>query len=185
MANTVKIIFVRHGETVGNVSGIVQGQTGGTLTERGRRQAQSAAKSLAGTHIDAAYTSDLGRALDTARIVLEGRDGIILTSDKRLREQDLGVYVGGPVAKYSEAMTLAGTVREKFDPEKGETSGAMRGRVKEFLDDMAAGYPGGMVLAVTHQGVMRMVADMTGLDIRAVNAEPVMVEYENEEAATS
>jgi len=177
MHETVTIILVRHGETVENLTGVVQGQTDGTLSERGIEQARVAAILLAGIHFDAAYASDLGRALHTARIILDGRDDIPLVPDKRLREQDMGLYVGGPVSGYMDAIGRAGGIREKFDPVGGETAALMRGRVRGFLDDMAERHAGKRVLAVTHQGVIRMVADITGKGLAAGNAEPVTIQY--------
>src|SRR5437879_13343918 len=62
----VRILLVRHGETVFNVEGRWQGQSDSPLTERGLAQARELARALAEVSIAAIYSSDLGRAIDTA-----------------------------------------------------------------------------------------------------------------------
>src|SRR5262249_58450105 len=62
----VRILLARHGETVYNVEGRWQGQSDSPLTERGRAQARELARALADEQLAAVYSSDLGRAADTA-----------------------------------------------------------------------------------------------------------------------
>jgi probable phosphoglycerate mutase len=57
----VRILLVRHGETVYNVEGRWQGQSDSPLTERGRAQARELARALADEPITAVYSSDLPR----------------------------------------------------------------------------------------------------------------------------
>ncbi|MBO7148903.1 MAG: histidine phosphatase family protein [Clostridia bacterium] len=64
-----RIIFVRHGESMGNINDLFYGHTDGDLTELGRRQAESAANYLKDVHIDIAYASDLKRAFETGEII--------------------------------------------------------------------------------------------------------------------
>lgn len=64
-----QIIAVRHGETPWNVETRVQGHTDTPLNDTGRWQAEQAGLALAQTRIDAIYSSDLCRALDTARAI--------------------------------------------------------------------------------------------------------------------
>jgi broad specificity phosphatase PhoE len=172
------LVLVRHGETTDNVYRVVQGQTHGKLTGRGVRQARAAAGSLADTHIDAAYTSDLRRAYETAAIILEGRHDIELSHTGRLREQYLGKFAGGPVDEYLAAMDRAGAARERFDPDGGEPSGDMRERVEEFLADISRNHAGETVLVVTHKGVMRMIGLIAEIEVRAENAETFLIELD-------
>ena len=66
--------FLRHGETVANLEGRLQGQTNTPLTERGRRQARWLASRWLQTGIcfDAIISSPQTRALETAQIIRAG-----------------------------------------------------------------------------------------------------------------
>ena len=65
------IILVRHGETAWNREQVYRGTYDIPLNENGRKQAGLASRALAKQQIDAAYTSPLSRATDTAAIVLK------------------------------------------------------------------------------------------------------------------
>lgn len=69
----MELVIVRHGESEGNAEGRMQGRKDYGLTEAGRRQARVLSEWLAQRRIgwDAAYTSPLSRALNTAQIVAE------------------------------------------------------------------------------------------------------------------
>ena len=66
-----KLLLVRHGETVDNVNKIMQGQTDGCLTLLGMEQARELGRQLRGKPIDVFLSSDLGRAVETLRIIKE------------------------------------------------------------------------------------------------------------------
>ena len=89
----VRILLARHGETVFNVEGRWQGQSDSRLTERGLAQARELARALADEPIAAVYSSDLGRAVDTAA-ELAKLHHLAVTTDERLREIDTGAWTG-------------------------------------------------------------------------------------------
>ena len=64
------IYLIRHGETEWNSQGRIQGHTDIGLSEIGRSQAVSTAKRLENIKFDAAYSSDLTRTKDTAKVIL-------------------------------------------------------------------------------------------------------------------
>ena len=67
------IYFVRHGQTDTNVQGLMVGQSGSpALTETGKDNAHKLGEGLSNIRFDAAYSSELERAYDTAGLVLEG-----------------------------------------------------------------------------------------------------------------
>lgn len=92
----VSIYLVRHGKTMFNVTGQVQGWSDSPLTEEGKADAGTLAKGLADVPFVAAYSSDLGRARDTADILLSSgtHDGLSLHQDPRLREWNYGGFEG-------------------------------------------------------------------------------------------
>ena len=61
-----QVIIVRHGETEWNIAGIRQGHLDSRLTEKGMAQAKALAQRLAREKFTALYSSDLGRAVQTA-----------------------------------------------------------------------------------------------------------------------
>ena len=61
-----QLIIVRHGETEWNIKSIRQGNLDSRLTEKGMAQAKALAQRLAREHFTALYSSDLGRAVQTA-----------------------------------------------------------------------------------------------------------------------
>jgi broad specificity phosphatase PhoE len=65
------IIFLRHGESVGNAEARWQGQADYPLTEKGRQQAQALAHRWQEEkrHFDLIVTSPLSRAFETAQII--------------------------------------------------------------------------------------------------------------------
>ena len=89
----VRILLVRHGETVFNVEGRWQGQSDSPLTERGLAQARELSRALAQEQIAAVYSSDLGRALNTAGEVARPHQ-LAVQTDTRLREIDTGRWTG-------------------------------------------------------------------------------------------
>jgi broad specificity phosphatase PhoE len=69
-----RILLVRHGHAAGDPFATPAPPVHGYLAEPlGAQQAQAAAEALKGTRIDVAFSSPYGRALQTAEIVLAGR----------------------------------------------------------------------------------------------------------------
>lgn len=95
--NEVKFYIVRHGETMLNTTDRVQGWSDAVLTPDGKEIVQSAGKGLKDVDFSSAYTSDSGRAVETANIILdenESASNVELNSDERLREFNFGSYEG-------------------------------------------------------------------------------------------
>lgn len=87
------LYIMRHGKTDWNEKHKLQGRTDISLNEEGKMMARNAAKEYVDVHFDVCYCSPLVRALETAQLLLEGRDVPIIT-DERLMEMCFGVFEG-------------------------------------------------------------------------------------------
>ncbi len=87
------LYIMRHGKTDWNEIHKLQGRTDIPLNEEGRQMAKRAADECKNIHFDICFSSPLCRALETAKLVLEGREIEVITDD-RLVEMSFGVYEG-------------------------------------------------------------------------------------------
>ena len=69
--NKMKIFLVRHGETIENSKGIIQSFFEGKLSPLGEYQSEQLALRLKNEKIDKIFSSDLKRAVDTAKYILK------------------------------------------------------------------------------------------------------------------
>lgn len=82
---------IRHGESVYNAEGRIQGQSDVPLSELGRKQSEAVAAALVGLPIEALYSSPLRRAMETARLIADAV-GLEIQTDPRLKEIDAGIF---------------------------------------------------------------------------------------------
>ena len=86
------------GETKGNVEKIIQGHSGGELTEKGLIQAGLIAKRLADVKFSEIYVSDLNRTVQTSESILKYHSEGKVIYEKRIREKCGGVLEGKPLS---------------------------------------------------------------------------------------
>ena len=101
----IHFYIVRHGETAGNVSQLIQGITNSQLNARGRKQALALGRGLraSGLMIDRVVASDLLRAQETAQQILLGMQvKLAIETDKGLREENDGVFEGRSLKDVSQ-----------------------------------------------------------------------------------
>ncbi len=86
--------LVRHGNTEGNYKHFIMGyQIDTPLTDEGLKNTSILSQKLKNIKFDRIYSSDLGRAFITARIIAENlKIGSKLSRAKELREINYGVY---------------------------------------------------------------------------------------------
>jgi len=90
----MRLLLIRHGQSMGNAAQRIQGLQDVPLTEVGRAQALALGQRLQhGYDIRALYASTLLRARKTAEII-GGLLGLTVTYDDRLKEYDCGVVTG-------------------------------------------------------------------------------------------
>jgi alpha-ribazole phosphatase len=148
-----QLILVRHGQTDWNREGRYQGQANPPLNTLGREQAEAIAEQLAGQSLNAIYSSDLQRALETARIIA-GRLGLKVQLDPRLREIDQGEWEGMVASDISVRYPTEWETRQRDPlharPPKGETVTEVATRVWSAIDDISSRHPAGRILIVSH-----------------------------------
>lgn len=156
-----RICLVRHGETAWNAERRLQGHTDIPLNDTGLAQARATADSLAAERFEAAYSSDLTRARQTAAAIAE-RCGLELAFDAALRERHYGSF---QALTYDEARIRFPDHYQRFEtrdpeftfPEGGESLRQFSARIHATLDGIAHRHPDGTVLIVTHGGVLDIV----------------------------
>ena len=135
----LKFYFVRHGKTLFNLKGRMQGWCDSPLTEDGAAVAEKLGRGLkkAGITFDAVYTSDSGRAIETAELILKnnGQPEVSLQKNPKVREVCYGIYEGAmPAEAYTPAAKALGY--DSVDTMMGAVmSGAMT--INEAVSAMA------------------------------------------------
>jgi broad specificity phosphatase PhoE len=146
-----ELYLVRHGETEWNAARRIQGRTDIPLNDTGRAQARQAAELLARRRWQGVYTSPLGRAHETARIIADrlGLEGV--TDIDALVERDYGEAEGMGFdeieALYPEGVRAPGQ----------ETREEVAARVVPALLELAERHPGERLVIVSHGGAIRSV----------------------------
>jgi len=153
-----RIIAVRHGETAWNLDARIQGQLDVGLNDTGRWQARRVGEALAGEKISAVYSSDLGRAHQTAQSIAEVT-GVAVVPEEGLRERSFGLFEGKTFDEIHEtwpdhAHNWRKRIPEWEPPEGGESLIQLRERVTRTLRALAARHPGEQIVVVAHGGVL-------------------------------
>ena len=150
-----RLIWVRHGQTDANVSHILQGQSEGTLTETGRKQARQLARHLGDFEIDHLITSDLRRAKETAQFIADEKN-IPLEFSEMAREWNVGHLDGQPAAALEDAFQMAKVPKTDYKPEDGESLNDLRDRAQKFCQQIVQDHDSKRVLICSHGDFIRM-----------------------------
>jgi broad specificity phosphatase PhoE len=96
------LLLARHGQSLFNVDRVVNGdpRRDRGLSPLGVEEAQRLHGQLAGVSIDLCVVSEFPRAQQTARLALEGRDGIPFEVDPELNDIRLGELEGRTLDEY-------------------------------------------------------------------------------------
>jgi len=153
----MKIIIVRHGETIENASRIIQGHLPGTLSEVGIEQAKKTGLELKDEKIDKIFSSDLARCFDTA-VEIGKFHNVPIVKDKTIRERDWKDFQGvkkEDIPNWDEI---------KYDPNYSgaESLENVYNRAKDFLEKLKEAYPGENILIVGHDIINRALISIIG-----------------------
>lgn len=180
----MKLYMVRHGQSVTNLERRFTGWAQVPLTEQGIADARNAGRKLRGLQFDHIYSSDLIRAIQTAREALPGCEPEQLTE---LREISVGSlserYVVDCEREYGQKL-WEDRNRYDFTPYGGENEGMLKARAKAFLDRLEK-EPDGTAVAFSHAGFIQCLLGVVlgqQLDrtrLRCGNGSVSVFEYQN------
>jgi broad specificity phosphatase PhoE len=153
----MNLIAIRHGETEWNVEGREMGQLDSPLTARGVEQSRLIAQRLQRIRFDVLYSSDLGRAVQTAEIVAAQCSKQILF-DAGLRERHMGIFQGLTLAEMREKFPVERARFEEIGPDyvipEGESGRQRSGRSAKVMTSIARRHADATVMVVTHGGFL-------------------------------
>ncbi|MEY4063335.1 MAG: hypothetical protein RIT09_1128 [Pseudomonadota bacterium] len=187
------IYLIRHGETMWNREKRLQGHIDIGLNDVGHQQAERLAKSLVDKKISAIISSDLSRAIDTAKPIALHHQ-LELNLDPALRERHYGVMQGlshQEIADHHPENHQAWKKRDiHFQPENGESLAQFNDRVVTAIASWAKKYAGQEIAIVAHGGVLdclnraaRKVALDVARDFEILNASLNTLTYRDEQFA--
>ena len=150
-------MFETHALSVDNERDLATGWLDGTLSPTGRRLAQELGNRRRDDDLAAVFTSDLGRAVETAVIAFEG-SRIAIFPDRRLRECDYGELNGMPVAR------LEGERSRHIDLPYpgGESYRQVTERVRDFLGDLSGDWDGKREHIIGHSATRWALDELLG-----------------------
>lgn len=148
------IYVMRHGETVWNAIGKIQGRSQNRLSKNGIKQVEDSAKTLQNERIDLILTSPLMRTMQTTNIMNKVLKTKVL-KDERLIEIDKGKLTG----RMKESLTEEEWRVRKENPKQlgMETYKEIENRVEDFLNYVKNDLADLNVLIVTHEVVARKI----------------------------
>ena len=170
------IYLIRHAEAEGNLFRRAQGHWNGKITARGKKQIDALAERFKDVKIDAVYSSDLDRAVETAGAILRGRD-VPFKCTPLLREINMGVWEGeswGNITyRWPEQMYNFNNEPERWHVPGCESFDAVQSRMRDCMYELAAEHEGGTIAAVSH-GMAIKILLMGVLGIHSGDGQPML-----------
>ena len=152
--------LVRHGRTLWNEQGLLQGFGNSDLTEQGVKGAKQTGVALKHIPFVAAYSSCLQRTIDTAQYILGERD-VPLFQHKGLNEQYFGSWEGLSVEKLRSLdefnQMRKDAANYKAQSTGGETFEQLAKRAMKALQDIIQVHEQGNILIVSHGHTLRLL----------------------------
>lgn len=191
-----RLVFVRHGESMGNRTMTMCGQYDVALTDKGRAQAEMTAEYLKDWHFDAVYSSDLSRAYETCQILLKHHPENVIIKDAALRETWIGEWENTPrtviAEKYPEEFSKWANDIWNAHPDGGESVKDCTKRLYDAAWRIAKESAGKTVLVAGHAMAIRtLTCGWLGLPYERMqevawvgNASVSVVDYDTENGTT-
>lgn len=160
MPMTTTLVLIRHGETLWNREGRIQGHSDSALTPEGIAQAEACAQRLHDEVFDQVVASDLARARQTTELLIAGRH-VPIEYDPAFRERSYGIGEGLTYAEldalHHEFVSSIRVTDPDFAVEGSESRRQFHTRVTSAMRKVAAMHAGRRLLIVTHGGVLAII----------------------------
>jgi probable phosphoglycerate mutase len=157
MPLATNVLLIRHGQSRGNAERRFGGHTATPLSARGRNQAHATALTLKSESLTAIYSSDLARAIETAR-PLSNMTGLPINGTNAFRERSVGVMEGLTFedAAQQHPEQYAALLRRDFEHvlTGGESYRQLLDRASEKLDEIILENRGGKIAVFSHTGTI-------------------------------
>lgn len=150
---TVTFYYTRHGQTLFNVLGRMQGWCDSPLTDTGIHQAEEASELLKNIPLTAIWTSTSERCIDTAHIIAKGRD-IPFHYEKGLKEMYFGTYEGARVKNHLDEIEPRRNVTFDWSDCGGESLDMLNQRIIQTYNHICeSSHDGDQILIVSHGSI--------------------------------
>lgn len=173
----IDLYFVRHGQTEWNQKRVLQGKKDSPLTAEGVEQAQALKKRLEAMRVDKCITSPLGRARETATLLVPE---IPVVENELISEMEFGKAEGLEKEvfkeRYPESFYDLWHRADRYDPApfSGETFQSMMNRGRAFLDSLLREEKGSSILIISHGMMLKVLfALIWGHDLSQFWEDPV------------
>lgn len=170
MKKELTFYLVRHGRTLWNEQGLMQGSGNSDLTEQGVIGAQLTGRALSHIPFVAAYSSCLQRTIDTAQHILKERSAdqqnVPLFQHHGLNEHHFGSWEGLEVDSIRHTdefqQMLTDPVNYKALGNGGETWEQLATRAFNAMIDIIQIHQAGDILIVSHGHTLRLLLALFG-----------------------
>jgi len=180
--NVTNVLLVRHGQSKGNAERRFGGHTATPLSARGRNQAEATARTLKSESLTAIYSSDLARAMDTAKS-LANMTRLPVQGTSAFRERDVGVMEGLTFedAAQQHPEQYAALLRRDFEYvlTGGESYRQLLDRARQKLDEIIEENRGGKIAVFSHTGTICILALHLMGALDAPELKPVWISSAN------
>ncbi|HBO39526.1 MAG TPA: histidine phosphatase family protein [Pasteurellaceae bacterium] len=160
MKKELTFYLIRHGRTLWNEQGLMQGSGNSDLTEEGVRSALLTGQALRNIPFVSAYSSCLQRTIDTANHILTDRN-VPLFQHNGLNEHAFGAWEGVDVDSIRHTLEfqqmLTDPVNYKALSNGGETWQQLAERAMKAMEDIIQIHQSGNILVVSHGHTLRML----------------------------
>ena len=152
MSDIQSLLFVRHGETIGNLEQIAHGQTESPLNHRGIKQATETAGMLVNWQrsYDLVYASPLSRAQHTGQIIADALN-LSLHTKEDLKEGSLGDWEEVSYEELDQLGYARKSIRDDdFMEHRGESPNQLGRRIENAVAQIKEAHPSENIIIVSH-----------------------------------
>ncbi len=184
---SMRLYLVRHGQTIANAERRFQGHKDFPLSDVGRQQVERVAERLRDTPIDYIYSSDLGRAAETANVIA-GKHGKHVIQKELFREYSWGAFDGLTLeeAKDTYPQIVKRNVEDwgAVDIPHKELTSDFTDRVEQTIQFLTDSHMGKRILVVSHGRFLNAfmtkvlrIREESGWAFSFVNASITIVDF--------